>query len=337
MSRIVSVEQHETYGEETQENILRPKKLEHFVGQATIKKNLSILLSAAKQRNEPIEHVLFYGPPGLGKTTLAHIISHEMGTNIRVTGGPSIEKGGDLAAILTNLQEGDILFIDEIHRLNTALEEILYPAMEDFKIDLIVGQGPSAKTIQIDVPRFTLIGATTKFSKLSSPFRDRFGAVYHLNFYDDKELEKIIHRTSRILEVEAEEKAISEIAKRSRKTPRIANRLLKRARDYAQIKGAGLVTHDLCMQALKMLGVDHYGLDQMDRKILEIIIHKFGGGPVGLSTIAAATAEDIGTIEDIYEPFLMQLGFLERTPRGRLATSAAHKHFGVSVQQKTLL
>ena len=330
MTRIVSpTHREDTPHEHMQENILRPTELAHFIGQKSVKDNLSILLGAAKKRQEPVEHILLYGPPGLGKTTLAHIISKEMDAHIRTSSGPAIEKTGDLAAILTNLQEGDILFIDEIHRLNATLEEILYPDMEDYKLDLIVGQGPSAKIIQINLPRFTLIGATTRISLLASPLRDRFGAVYHLNFYEDKDLTSIIRRSSHIMDIEIEEIAVQEIASRSRKTPRIANRILRRIRDFAQMRGNGAITHTLSKDALSLMGVDQFGLDAIDRTILEIIIQKFRGGPVGLATIAAASGEDESTIEDIYEPFLMQIGFLDRTPRGRVATKNAFEHLGV--------
>ncbi len=307
---------------------LRPKKLEEYVGQERIKQNLRIAMEAAKKRRESIEHVLLHGSPGLGKTTLAHIIAHEMGANIRVTSGPAIERAGDLAAILTNLEAGDVLFIDEIHRLNRSIEEILYPAMEEFALDLVIGKGPAARTIRLDVPRFTLIGATTRVSLLSSPLRDRFGMVYHLNFYEQNDIEKILERSARILNVNAEQSAQNEIAKRARRTPRIANRLLKRVRDYAQVKHDGAITSAIAKDALNHLEVDEFGLDEIDRRILETIITKFGGGPVGLTTIAAATSEDVATLEEVYEPFLMQIGFLDRTPRGRVTTKLAYEHLG---------
>lgn len=310
------------------DNTLRPNKLSDYIGQKKIKANLQIFMDAAKQRNESIEHVLLHGGPGLGKTTLAHIIAHEMGVNIRITSGPAIERAGDLAAILTNLQSGDVLFIDEIHRLNKTIEEVLYPAMEDYALDVVIGKGPAARTLRLDLPKFTLIGATTRISMISSPLRDRFSVNYKLNFYEPEEIEKIIGRSAKILSVNVHEQAASEIAKRSRATPRIANRLLKRVRDYAQVKGEGSVDLALAQAALDMLEVDELGLDSVDRKILATIIDKFGGGPVGLQTMAAATSEEVDTIEDIYEPFLMQLGFLARTPRGRTATKAAYAHLG---------
>ena len=322
--RIVAVS--EGNGDQALDLTLRPKTLAEYVGQAKIKENLAIFLEAARRRNEPVEHVLLYGAPGLGKTTLAHVIANELGANIRVTSGPAIEKTGDLAAILTNLQEGDILFIDEIHRLNRGVEEILYPAMEDYALDIIIGKGPSARTLRIDLPRFTIIGATTKASLLSAPLRDRFGMTYHLNFYELDDVEKIIERSAGILKVELAPETVGEIAKRSRRTPRVANRLLKRVRDYCEVKGDGRVDKKLCNSAFEMLEVDEFGLDAVDRKILELIIDKYSGGPVGLNTIAAATGEDIATIEEVYEPYLIQLGFLDRSPRGRIVTDNAYKH-----------
>lgn len=308
---------------------LRPKTLADYVGQAKIKENLRIFIEAAKRRNQPIEHVLLYGAPGLGKTTLAHVIANELGSNIRVTSGPAIEKTGDLAAILTNLQDGDILFIDEIHRLNRGVEEILYPAMEDNALDIVIGKGPSARTLRIDLPKFTIIGATTKVSMLTAPLRDRFGMTYHLNYYETSDIEDIIKRSAGILGVLIEENMELAIASRSRRTPRIANRLLKRVRDYCEVEGEGVISEEHCHNAFNMLEVDEHGLDAIDRKILEVIIEKFKGGPVGLNTIAAATGEDISTIEDVYEPFLIQLGFLDRSPRGRLATDQAFEHLGL--------
>jgi len=316
---------------------LRPKTLAEFVGQKKIKDNLDIFITAAQKRGEPIEHVLLYGPPGLGKTTLAHIISKEMNVNIRVTSGPCLEHSGDLAAILTNLEDGDILFIDEIHRLNKVIEEILYPAMEEYALDIIIGKGPSARTLRLDLPHFTLIGATTKISLLSSPLRDRFGSVYHLNFYENDEIQQIINRSANLLSLTIESQAAAEIAKRARKTPRVANRLLKRVRDYAQVKADGQVTPNVTKSALEMLEVDEFGLDQIDRQILKIIIEKFSGGPVGLNTISAATGEEMSTIEEVYEPFLIQTGFLHRTSQGRMATEIAYKHLGLETPQNRLI
>lgn len=315
---------------------LRPQSLKDFVGQEQIKDNLSIFMEAARRRQEPIEHVLLYGPPGLGKTTLAHIIAREMGANMKVTTGPAIEKSGDLAALLTNLEPGDVLFIDEIHRLNRVVEEILYPAMEDFVLDIIIGKGPSAKTLRIDLPRFTLIGATTKLSKLSSPLRDRFGNTYRLDFYEHDDIHKIVTRSADILSVPVDIDSASEIAKRARKTPRIANRLLKRVRDFAEVKNQGQITPTLVRETLNQLGVDDLGLDHVDRRILQTIIDKFSGGPVGLNTIAAATAEEMEAIEDVYEPFLLQLGFINRTNRGRIITDKAYEHLKIK-RENTLL
>lgn len=307
---------------------LRPQRLEEYIGQNKIKENLIISMQAAQERGEVIDHVLLHGSPGLGKTTLAHIISKEMNSNIRVTTGPAIERAGDLAAILTNLADGDILFIDEVHRLNKIIEEVLYPAMEEYALDIIVGKGPSARTLRLELPRFTIIGATTKMSLLSSPLRDRFGMVFRLNFYELKDIAKIIQRSAKILNIDLEDGSAEIIASRARRTPRIANRLLKRVRDYVQVKSGGPITKKLALEALNNLEVDEYGLDEVDRKILQIIIEKFGGGPVGLNTIAAAISEEMATIEDVYEPFLIQLGFLERTSRGRKATELAYKHLG---------
>ncbi|MCX6810752.1 MAG: Holliday junction branch migration DNA helicase RuvB [Candidatus Berkelbacteria bacterium] len=308
------------------DNSLRPKKLSDYVGQNAIKENLDIFISAAKKRNEPVEHILLYGPPGLGKTTLAHIIANEMGANIRVTSGTAIERAGDLASILTSLQDGDILFIDEIHRLNRNIEEVLYPAMEDYAIDMILGKGPSAKTLRLDVPKFTLIGATTKIGALSSPLRDRFGNIFRLEFYETNELEDIITRSAKILNIKHQKDGLSEIAKRARKTPRVANRILKRVRDFAEVRHQGEINEEIANLALEMLDIDSLGLDKTDRMILETIIDKFSGGPVGLDALAAATSEDRDTIEDVIEPYLMRLGFIDRTPRGRVATPGAYEH-----------
>ncbi|RJP54885.1 MAG: Holliday junction branch migration DNA helicase RuvB [Deltaproteobacteria bacterium] len=307
---------------------LRPKVLDEYIGQEKIKENLKVFIQAAKERGEALDHVLLYGPPGLGKTTLAYIISEEMNTNIKATSGPVIERPGDLAAILTNLQEHDVLFVDEVHRLNHVVEEILYPAMEDYKLDIIIGQGPSARSIKLDIPRFTLVGATTRAGLLTSPLRDRFGVIARLDFYSPKELQTIIHRSAGILNIKIEPLGAVEIAKRSRGTPRVANRLLRRIRDYAQVRANGVITEEVANEALNMLEVDHKGFDKMDQKILLTIIDKFSGGPVGVDTLSAAVNEAKDTIEDVYEPFLIQEGYLSRTPRGRVATKQAFKHFG---------
>lgn len=316
---------------------LRPQKLTDFVGQNQIKDNLNISMQAAKQRQEPIEHVLMYGNPGLGKTTLAHIIAKEMNSNIRITSGPTLEKVGDLAAILSNLQDCDILFIDEIHRLNKTIEEVLYPAMEDYALDIIIGKGPAARSIRMPLNKFTLIGATTKFGSISGPLRDRFGHTFHLEFYKNDDIRTIINRNANLLEVKIHPKASQLVAKRSRRTPRIANRLLKRLRDFAQVKYNGNIQPHIAFEALKMLAIDKLGLDKIDRRLLKTIIEKFNGGPVGLSTLAATISEEQDTIETIYEPFLLRLGFLERTPRGRKATNLAYKHLKLEISKKQTL
>lgn len=307
---------------------LRPKLLSQFVGQNHIKEPLLISIEAAKKREEPLEHVLLYGNPGLGKTTLANIIAHEMGVHIKVTAGPALERVGDLAAILTNLNRGDVLFIDEIHRMNKTIEEVLYSAMEDYALDIIVGKGPAARTLRMPLEKFTLIGATTKMNLLSSPLRDRFGHVYHLNFYEQADIEQIIERNAAILEIPIESEAVGMIATRARRTPRVANRLLKRVRDYAEVRHNGIITPTVTRESLDMLNVDPHGLDEVDRKILLAIIEKFAGGPVGLNTLAAAVAEEMDTIESIYEPYLLQIGMIERTPRGRRVTELACTHLG---------
>jgi holliday junction DNA helicase RuvB len=320
----------EESGDDSLDQSLRPQSLDEYVGQETVKENLKIFMEAAKTRNEALEHVLIFGPPGLGKTTLAHIIANEMSGNIRITSGPAIERTGDLAALLTNLADNDILFIDEIHRLNKSVEEILYPAMEDHALDIVIGKGPSARTLRLDLPKFTLIGATTKMSGLSSPLRDRFGNIYRLNFYKPNEIQQIINRAAKILNVEINEDACAEISGRARQTPRIANRLLKRVRDFAQVKKDGKIDKDIACDALKMLGVDPLGLDDIDRQVLNAIIGKFSGGPVGLNTLASSISEEMDTIEDVIEPFLLQMGLINRTPRGRVATESAYKHLDIT-------
>lgn len=312
---------------------LRPERLEQYIGQEKAKNNLRIFIEAAKTRNEPLDHVLLYGPPGLGKTTLSTIIANEMGVNIKITSGPAIEKPGEMAAILNNLSENDILFIDEIHRLNRQVEEVLYPAMEDFSIDIMIGKGQAARSIRLDLPKFTLVGATTRVGLLTAPLRDRFGVINKLEFYTVSELQQIIVRSAKLLGVEVDKNGALEMARRSRGTPRLANRLLKRVRDFAQVKYDGVITEDVANTALNLLEVDKLGLDRGDRSILETIIMKFAGGPVGLDTLAAALGEDSGTLEDVYEPYLIQNGLIQRTPRGRVATEAAYRHLGISLEQ----
>ncbi|QUH31699.1 Holliday junction branch migration DNA helicase RuvB [Vallitalea guaymasensis] len=311
------------------EQNLRPKLLSDYIGQAKAKENMKVFIEAAKLREEPLDHVLLYGPPGLGKTTLSNIIANEMGVNLKITSGPAIEKPGDMAAILNNLQEGDILFIDEIHRLNRQVEEVMYPAMEDFVIDIVIGKGPSARSIRLDLPRFTLVGATTRIGLLTSPLRDRFGVINKLEFYTLDELTDIVKRSACVLGIDIDEKGAVEIARRSRGTPRLANRLLKRVRDFAQVKYKGDITKEVADYALDLLDVDKSGLDKNDRKMLLAMIEKYNGGPVGLDTLAATIGEESGTVEDVYEPYLIQLGYINRTPRGRTVTSLCYKHFGI--------
>lgn len=315
-------------GEDDQEQSLRPKSLREYIGQEGVKQTLRISIEAALKRHEPLDHLLLYGPPGLGKTTLAGIIAAEMGQNIRITSGPAIEKAGDLASILTNLADGDVLFIDEIHRLSRSVEEVLYPAMEDYALDIMIGKGPTARSIRLDLPRFTLVGATTRAGLLSAPLRDRFGILFRLEMYSPQELAAIVKRSASILNVRAEDDGVLEIARRSRGTPRIANRMLRRVRDYAQIRAGGVITREVAGQGMDLLDVDELGLDKLDRVMLSTMMDKFGGGPVGLETLSAMTGEDASTIEDVYEPYLMQLGFMMRTPRGRVVTPAAYEHLG---------
>lgn len=325
--RLINLEL-ENSGEERLENSLRPKTLDEYIGQDKIKENMKIYIEAAKKRGEPLDHVLLYGPPGLGKTTLSNIISNEMNSNIKITSGPAIEKPGDLAALLTNLSEFDVLFIDEIHRLSKSVEEILYPALEDYTLDIIIGKGPSARSIRLDLPKFTLIGATTKAGSLTTPLRDRFGIVHRLELYSEADLAKIVKRSAGILEVQIDEKAAIEIAKRSRGTPRIANRLLKRVRDYAAVLGDGDIDLKITKLALNKLEIDELGLDEIDRKLLDTMIVQYGGRPVGIEALAATIGEEVDTLEDVYEPYLIQIGYVSRTPRGRIVLPPAYKHMG---------
>jgi len=316
------------------DNALRPEKLNDLIGQDQVKENLSILIAAARKRGEALDHVLFYGPPGLGKTTLAHVLANEMEVNVKVTAGPVIERAGDLAAILTNLRAGDVLFIDEVHRLGRAVEEVLYPAMEDFALDIVIGKGPSARSIRLKLPRFTIVGATTRLALVTAPLRARFGAVYRLDYYDLNAMQAIVTRAARMLKVDAEQDGVTEMARRARGTPRVALRLLRRVRDFAQVRADGVITKNVAKEALDLLQVDPLGLDDVDRRVLKTIIEKYNGGPVGLNTIAASISEEQDTIMDVVEPYLLQLGFLDRTPQGRVATKSAYEHLGYAYTEQ---